>query len=73
MASMIIRGSGPAVTYVGDMTNRETNMKFVFLTEFSGFLAWVGCVTALINEGQRHKGRFDRKAKTLVFFEFVEV
>jgi hypothetical protein len=60
-------------SYSANRAKRSENLKFVFLTEFSGLLAWAGALTAFVEEGIHHqwKDPFDSNAKGVVALEVL--
>jgi hypothetical protein len=60
-------------SYRADRAKRSENLKFVFLTEFSGLLAWIGVLAAFVEEAIhcRCKDPFDGNAKGVIALEVL--
>jgi hypothetical protein len=56
-----------------DRAKRSQNLKFVFLTEMTGLLAWLAVLITLVDEGIKHHWRdpFDGDAKGVVALEIL--
>jgi hypothetical protein len=70
-SSMVVRSK--ITSHSANRAKRSENLKFVLLTEVSGLLAWIGVLTALVEEGIHHewKDSFDGDAKGVLALEVL--
>jgi hypothetical protein len=69
LGSMYLRAQVKTGSITGS-SKRSNNLKFVFLTECSGLLAWIGVFTALMHESA-HK-HLDGDAKGVAALEILQ-